>query len=128
MSLKIKTGDKVLVITGKDKGKQGKVIAASPVLNKVVVEGVNIVTKHQKARSTQEQSAIVKKEAPISASNVLVVCPSCGKPTRVGHKIVDGKKQRICKKCGATISVIVESTPDKKEDKKSEKKDSKKSK
>ncbi len=122
MSLNIKTGDKVLVIAGKDSGKQGKVIAASPKLNKIVVEGVNIVTKHQKARKAQEQSTIVKKEAPISASNALVICPACGKPTRIGHKLVEGKKQRICKKCGAVISVTVESKKPEEEKKDSKKK------
>ena len=103
MSMTVKKGDNVLVVTGKDKGKTGKVTEVSPKSNKVLVDGVNIVTKHQKARKQDEKSQIVKKNAPIEASNVMVVCPSCGKPSRVGHKEIDGKKVRICKKCGTSL-------------------------
>lgn len=101
--LGIKKGDTVLVIAGKDKNKRAKVLAVSTKSSKVVVEGVNIVSKCKKARSAQEKSQIVKIEAPIDASNVMVVCPKCEKATRVAHSIVDGKKARICKKCGASL-------------------------
>ena len=102
-SLTVKKGDKVLVIAGKDSGKTAKVLAVSPEQNRVVVENVNVVSRHTKARNTQQKSQIVKREAAIDASNVLVVCPKCGKATRVGHKIVDGKKVRVCKKCGEVL-------------------------
>ena len=105
MKMTIKTGDNVLVIAGKEKGKSGKVTAVYAATNKVLVEDVNIVTKHQKQRSQQEKGGIIKKSAPIDASNVMVVCPDCGKATRVGHKIVDGKKVRVCKhsECAASL-------------------------
>ena len=99
----IKTGDNVLVIAGKDKGKTGKVTAVYADSNKVLVENVNIVTKHQKPRSQQDKGGIFKKSAPIEASNVQVVCPVCGKATRVAHAEVEGKKARTCKKCNASL-------------------------
>ena len=99
----VKKGDKVLVITGKDKGKVADVTMVSPKTNKVLVEGVNVVTKHQKPKSQQDKGGIVKKSAPIEASNVMVVCPACGKATRVAHGDVNGKNVRICKKCGAPL-------------------------
>ena len=98
----VKTGDTVLVITGKDSGKQGKVLATFPSKNRVVVEGVNIISRHTKARSAKETSSIVKKEGTIDVSNVMPVCPTCGKPTRVKHTVVDGKNTRVCK-CGAVL-------------------------
>ncbi len=101
--MKIKVNDNVLVLTGKYKGKQGKVLATQPGRNKVVVEGVAIVHKHEKARKANETSKIVTEESPIDASNVAVVCAKCGKATRVGHAMVDGKKVRVCKKCGAVL-------------------------
>lgn len=103
MSMTVKKGDTVLVITGKDKGKTGKVTEVYPEDNRVLVEGINIVTKHQKARKQDEKSAIVKKNAPIEASNVMVVCPVCGKATRVAHTCIEGKKVRSCKKCSASL-------------------------
>ncbi len=103
MNMTVKNGDTVLVITGKDKGKTGKVLEVFPKNNRVLVEGVNIVSKHKKARTQQEQSAIIKKNAPIDASNVMVVCSVCGKATRVAHKEIDGKKVRVCKKCSASL-------------------------
>ena len=103
MNITVKKGDSVLVITGKDKGKTGKVLEVFPKNNRVLVEGINIVSKHKKARTQQEQSAIIKKNAPIDASNVMVVCPVCGKATRVAHKEIDGKKARVCKKCSASL-------------------------
>jgi large subunit ribosomal protein L24 len=101
--LSVKKGDMVLVIAGKDKNKRAKVLAVSPKTNRVVVEGVNVVSKCKKARSAQEKSQIIKIEAPIDASNVMVVCSACGKATRVAHHEVDGKKARVCKKCGASL-------------------------
>ena len=102
-SLKIKKNDTVVVLSGKDKGKSGKVIAADPKAEKVIVEGVNVATKHQKAQKKGQDGGILKIETPIYVSKVQLVCPKCGKGTRVGHKIVDGKKVRVCKKCGAEI-------------------------
>ena len=106
--MKIKKNDQVLVIAGKDAGKIAKVLVAMPKQNKVVVDGVNVQKKHKKARSAQEVSAIQNQSGPIDASNVLVICPVCGKATRVGYVIVDGKKVRACKKCGASLDVKVE--------------------
>ena len=101
MSMSIKKGDKVQVLSGKDKGKQGVVLRAKPSEGKVVVEGVAIVKKAVKPTQQNQQGGIVSQEAAIDASNVMLVCPTCGKPTRVGHK-ADGKnKLRVCKKCGA---------------------------
>ena len=100
MKMTIKTGDNVLVIAGKDKGKTGKVTAVYADQNKVLVENVNVVTKHQKPRSQQDKGGIVKSEGPIHSSNVQLVCPTCGKPTRIAHKIVDGKSVRVCKNSG----------------------------
>lgn len=101
--LNVKKGDTVLVIAGKDKDKRGKVLAVSPKSARVIVEGVNVVSKCRKARTAQQKSQIIKIEAPIDASNVMVVCPQCGKATRVAHAIIDGKKVRVCKKCGASL-------------------------
>ena len=101
--MNIKKDDKVVVLSGKDKGKQGKVIKADPQAMKLIVEGVNVATKHQKPRKQGEEGGIIKVETPIYASKVQLVCPKCGKATRVGHKIADGKKLRVCKKCGAEI-------------------------
>ena len=101
--MNIKKDDKVVVLSGKDKGKQGKVIEADPKAMKVIVEGVNVATKHQKPRTQGEEGGIFKVETPIYASKVQLVCPKCGKATRVAHKITDGKKTRVCKKCGAEI-------------------------
>ena len=102
-TISIKKDDLVVVLSGKDKGKQGKVLSVIPSESKVVVEGVNVATKHKKATSQTEQGGIVKKEAPIYACKVQKVCPKCNKPTRIGHKVEGGKKVRVCKKCGAEI-------------------------
>ena len=100
----IRSKDTVVVITGKDKGKEGKVLVASPKTGKVVVEGVAIATKHQKPRQQGVPGGIVKKEAAIYACKVQRVCPKCNKATRPAHKLLaDGKKVCVCKKCGATI-------------------------
>ncbi len=101
--MKIKKDDKVVVLSGKDKGKQGKVLSADPKGAKVIVEGVNVATKHQKPRKQGEEGGIIKLETPIYASKVQLVCPKCGKATRVGFKVENGKKTRICKKCGAEV-------------------------
>ena len=101
--MNIKKDDKVIVLSGEDKGKQGKVLSADPKAMKVVVEGVNVATKHQKPMKQGQDGGIIKVETPIYVSKVQLVCPKCGKGTRVGHKIADGKKVRVCKKCGAEI-------------------------
>ena len=95
----VKTGDKAVVINGKYRGKQGKVIHVSPSEGKVIVEGVNIVTKHVKPRSAEEQGGLIQAESALYADKVQLICPKCGRPTRVGHKInAKGKKVRVCKK------------------------------
>ena len=99
----VKKGDKVKVITGKDKNKEGVVLAAFPKKDKFVVEGVNVVKKHQKPSQTAPQGGIVEMEAPIHVSNVMVVDPSNGEATRVGYKEVDGKKVRVSKKTGEVL-------------------------
>ena len=101
--MNIKRDDKVVVLSGKDKGKQGKVISADPKAMKVIVEGVNVATKHKKPMKQGEEGGIIKVETPIYVSKVQLVCPKCGKGTRVAHKIENGKKTRVCKKCGAEI-------------------------
>ena len=101
--MNIKRDDKVIVLSGKDKGKTGKVLVADPKALKVIVEGVNVATKHQKAQKKGQDGGIIKVETPIYVNKVQLVCPKCGKGTRVGHKIADGKKVRVCKKCGAEI-------------------------
>ena len=102
-SLKIKKNDKVVVLSGKDKGKTGKVLGTIPSERKVVVEGVNLVTCHIKPRRQGEEGGIIKMPTPIYACKVMVVCPKCGKPTRVAHKLESGKSVRVCKKCGANL-------------------------
>ena len=101
--MSIKKDDLVVVLSGKDKGKQGKILSVLPKESKVIVEGVNVATRHTKPRKQGEQGGIVKREAPIYACKVQKVCPKCNKPTRIGHKVEGGKKVRICKKCGAEI-------------------------
>ena len=102
--MSIRKDDTVVVLSGKDKGKQGKVLKTEPKSGKVVVEKVNLVSRHTKPRRQGEEGGILQKEAPIYASKVQRVCPKCGKPTRAAHKVqADGKKVRICKKCGAEI-------------------------
>ncbi len=108
----VKSKDQVVVISGKDKGVKGKVITAAPKTGKVIVEGVAMVTKHQKSRAQGQPGGIIKKEAFIDASNVMVICPKCNKAIRVAHKAVevtgkDGKvtvkNVRYCKKCGEQL-------------------------
>ncbi len=103
MAARIKKGDLVEVISGKDKGKRGKVLRVIPKEGKVIVEGVNMVKRHQRPNPRMREGGIVEREAPIYASKVMLVCPSCNQRTRVGFKVVDGKKVRYCKKCGEII-------------------------
>lgn len=100
----VKTGDTVIVLSGKERGKKGKVLAVSPKEGKVIVEKVNMVSKHVKPKKMGEQGGIIKAEGALYASKVQLVCPHCSKPTRVAHKMFeDGTKGRICKKCGETL-------------------------
>ena len=100
----VKKGDTVIILSGKDKNKKGKVLEVSPTERKVIIEGCNMVTKHVKPRRAGENGGIVKAEGALYASKVMLVCPKCGKPTRLAHKILaDGTKERLCKKCGETF-------------------------
>lgn len=100
----IKTGDKVKVITGKDKGKEGVVKAVFPKKNRVIVEGANMMKKHQKPSTFEPNGGILETEAPIHASNVMLIDASTGEPTRVGYKVEDGKKVRVSKKSGEVLN------------------------
>ena len=101
--MKIKKGDQVLIISGKDRGKRDKVLDVFPKEGRVVVESVNIRKKHVRPKKSGEKGQIVETPAPISVSNLKLICPKCGQPTRVGYKIVEGKKYRMCKKCKQEI-------------------------
>ncbi len=105
--MEIRKDDTVVVLSGKDKGKKGKVLAAQPKAGKVIVAGVNVASKHRKPRNQQDEGGIIKMETPIYACKVQVVCPKCGKATRVAHKteVVNGKNKntRVCKHCGAAL-------------------------
>ncbi len=104
--LHVKKGDTVVILSGKDKSKKGKVLEVSPTEQKVIIEGCNMVTKHVKPRKMGEPGGIVKAEAPLYASKVMLVCPKCGKPTRLAHTVdKDGNKKRVCKNagCGETF-------------------------
>ena len=101
--MSIKKDGLVVVLSGKDKGKQGKVLEVMPKSSKVIVEKVNVVSRHTKPRRQGEEGGIIQKEAPIYACKVQTVCPKCGKATRIAHKIEGDKKVRVCKKCGAEI-------------------------
>ena len=104
--LHVKTGDRVVVTAGKDKGKMGNIKKSIPAKSKVFVEGVNMVTKAQRPQPMLGiQGGLIKMEAPLDSSNVMVVCPACEKPTRIKHAVVDGKKVRVCKKCGEQLDV-----------------------
>ena len=110
-SMNVRSGDTVEVIVGdvNSRGKRGKVMVADPKTNRVVVEGLNLVTKHKKPRSAQEQGGKFEQPRPVDVSNVALVCPKCGKATRVGHVLGDnGKYLRCCKKCGAVFDTKAE--------------------
>lgn len=103
-TLHVKRGDTVVVLSGKDKSKRGKVLSASPKKGTVIVEGVAVTAHHMKPRKQGDAGGIVNKETPIRAAKVMRVCPKCNQPTRVAHKIgADGKKTAVCKKCGAEL-------------------------
>lgn len=99
----IRRDDTVIVLSGRDKGKEGKVLSVDPKNDKIIVEGISVGKRHQKPRKQGEEGGIMKVETPIYASKVMRVCPKCSKPTRHAGKITDGKKVRVCKKCGAEI-------------------------
>ncbi|MCC6339131.1 MAG: 50S ribosomal protein L24 [Acidimicrobiia bacterium] len=100
--MKIKKGDRVHVIAGKDVGKEGDVMRVLPERDRVIVDGVNVVKRHQKARSATEPGGIIEKDMPVHVSNVALVCSKCG-PTRVGYRVEDGDKTRVCRKCGKAL-------------------------
>jgi large subunit ribosomal protein L24 len=104
--MKVHKDDRVMVMAGKDITATGRVLRVDPERNKVLVEGVNRVTRHEKIRPTQrggQTGGITEKEAWLDASNVQIVCPSCGKPTRVSHRVEEGNKLRVCAKCDAKL-------------------------
>jgi large subunit ribosomal protein L24 len=101
--MKIKTDDQVLIIAGNDKGKKGKVIRSIPDKKRIIVEGIALVKKHVKPKKSGQKGQVVSAPRSINISNVELVCSKCGKATRVGYEIVEGKKYRVCKKCGAKI-------------------------
>ena len=104
--LKIRRGDQVRVMTGKDRGKEGRILVVFPQDRRVLIEGVNMIKRHLKLRAARgrsgQEGGIITKEAPVHVSNVQIVCPSCG-PTRVGYKVQDGSKTRVCRKCGGEL-------------------------
>jgi large subunit ribosomal protein L24 len=100
----VRKNDNVLVMTGKDRGKKGRVLKVLPEKNRVVVEGVNIIKRHTKPNPQRQiKGGVVEREAPLHASNVQLVCPECGKATRVGRKMVGDRKVRICRKCEGVV-------------------------
>jgi large subunit ribosomal protein L24 len=101
--LKIKKNDTVLIITGKDRGKKAKVLEVFPREGKITVEGVNIIKKHSRPRKEGEKGQVIEISKPIDVSNVKLVCPKCKQAARVGYKLTEEKKYRICKKCGQEI-------------------------
>ncbi|HYP27917.1 MAG TPA: 50S ribosomal protein L24 [Blastocatellia bacterium] len=105
VEINVRKNDRVVVIAGKDRGKTGRVLEVHPRKRKVLVEGVNVVKRHNKANARSGvQGGIVERESPIDVSNVMVMCPTCGQATRAGHQVLtDGTRTRACKKCGAAI-------------------------
>jgi len=102
--MKIRKNDTVIILAGKDRGKRGKVRRALPKKDRVIVEGLNMIKRHSRARRTARQAGIIELEAPIHISNVMLLCNKCGEPTRVGfHFLDDGKKVRVCRSCGEVI-------------------------
>jgi large subunit ribosomal protein L24 len=102
-NLNVKKDDTVVVISGKDKGKKGKILAAFPAKNRVAVQGANMVIRHKKPRKQGQPGGRIEHEGTIDASNVMLVCPKCAQATRVGYSVVGEKKVRVCKKCGKNI-------------------------
>jgi len=104
MGLGIKKNDTILVITGKEKGKKGRVLSVSPLKDQLLIEKVNIIKRHMKPTRKYAQGGIIEKESPLHISNVMLVCPKCSKPTRIGNSLLqDGRKVRMCKKCREVI-------------------------
>jgi large subunit ribosomal protein L24 len=104
MGLTIKKNDTVVVMTGKEKGKKGRVLIVNPSKDSVLIEKINMIKKHMKPTRKYTQGGIIEKEAPIQVSNVMLVCPKCTKPTRIGTSVLqDGRKLRMCKKCREVI-------------------------
>jgi large subunit ribosomal protein L24 len=104
MGLSIKKNDTVLVISGGEKGKKGRVISVYPLKDKLLIERINIIKRHMKPSKKYTQGGIIEKEAPLHISKVMLLCPKCGKPTRIGNTVLsDGKKARTCKKCREVI-------------------------
>lgn len=104
MGLSIKKNDTVLVISGREKGKKGRVISVLPLKDKLLIEKINIIKRHMKPSKKYSQGGIIEKEATLHISKVMLLCPKCGKPTRIGNTVLsDGKKARICKKCREVI-------------------------
>lgn len=101
--MRIKKGDTVLILSGKDRARTGKVNRVLPKEGKVIIDGINIVKKHTRARKQRQKGEIVEVPAPFDISNVKLICPKCSKPTRVGYRIIDNKKHRVCKKCGQEL-------------------------
>ena len=105
----VKKGDTVMVLSGKDKDKQGKVLSVNPDKGMVLVEGVNMSTKHKKPKGRYQQGGIIRQESPINSSKVMIVCGKCGKPTKIAKKFLDnGEKARTCKKCSEIIDITLE--------------------
>jgi large subunit ribosomal protein L24 len=104
MGLRIKKNDTVLIMVGREKGKRGRVISVYPSEDKLLVERVNIIKKHMKPSKKQTQGGIIEKEAPLHISNVMLLCPKCGKPTTIANTMLsDGQKARMCKRCKEVI-------------------------
>jgi large subunit ribosomal protein L24 len=104
VGLRIKKGDTAIVLTGKNKGKSGRILSVLPSKEKVIIEGLNIVKKHMKPSKKYTQGGIIEKESPIHISNVMLMCPKCNKPTRISNIVLDdGRKLRTCKKCSELI-------------------------
>jgi len=105
----LKKGDSVVVLTGTSKGKKGKVLEVNKDDSRVLVEGVNIRTKHKKAKNRYQQGGIIKQEVPVHSSNLMLVCKKCNTPTKIGKQILeDGSKVRVCKKCGEAMETVLE--------------------
>lgn len=101
--MKVKKGDSVLIISGKDKGRVAKILRSIPKDRMILVEGMNLKSKHVKPKKQGEQGQVVKVSLPVDVSNVKFVCPKCSKATRLGYKLTDNKKFRICKKCKSEV-------------------------